>query len=191
LLISDTERRARTCRPPGGRAHKEQQPMSTSVAPIPKLYEEHPDDEQLSGVMQIVVDEMAALPSALSAARKPSTPPAPRASSAPPRRLSSRPPVVRPRPTSMAGVIGESEQILDVYRMVDRVAPSMCTVLITGESGTGKELVARAVHNASARRDKPFVAINCGAIPENLLESEPFGHARGAFTRAHASKAAR
>ncbi len=110
-----------------------------------------------------------------------------RASSRPPASL----PVARTRPHSMRGVIGDSEQIVDVYRMVDRVAPSMCTVLITGESGTGKELVARAVHESSARADKPFVAVNCGAIPENLLDSELFGHARGAFTGAHATKAGR
>jgi transcriptional regulator with PAS, ATPase and Fis domain len=95
------------------------------------------------------------------------------------------------RPTSMAGVVGESPALLELYQMVDRVARTDCTVLVTGESGTGKELVARAVHQASRRADKAFVAINCGAIPENLLESELFGHARGAFTGAHASKMGR
>jgi transcriptional regulator with PAS, ATPase and Fis domain len=95
------------------------------------------------------------------------------------------------RPNSMAGVIGESEELFEVFHIVDRVADTNCTVLITGESGTGKELVARAVHNASYRRGGPFVAVNCGAIPENLLESELFGHAKGAFTGAHASKVGR
>ena len=89
-----------------------------------------------------------------------------------------------PRPRSMRDVIGESASMLDVYRMVDRVAATTCTVLITGESGTGKELVARAVHDFSARGGKPFVAVNCGAIPESLIESELFGHVRGAFTGA-------
>lgn len=98
---------------------------------------------------------------------------------------------VGPRPKSMEGVIGESSELVEVYEVVDRVADTTCTVLITGESGTGKELVARAVHKASARANGPFVAINCGAIPEALLESELFGHARGAFTGAHTSKVGR
>ncbi len=95
------------------------------------------------------------------------------------------------RPRSMEGVIGASESIVDVYSMVDRVADTQCTVLVTGESGTGKELVARAVHNTSPRASHPFVAVNCGAIPEALLESELFGHIRGAFTGAVANKIGR
>jgi len=94
-------------------------------------------------------------------------------------------------PRCMKGVIGRSEGLVDVYRVIDRVADTNCTVLITGESGTGKELVARAVHDASQRSIAPFIAVNCGAIPEALLESELFGHARGAFTGAHAPKQGR
>jgi transcriptional regulator with PAS, ATPase and Fis domain len=94
-------------------------------------------------------------------------------------------------PSSMQGVIGLSESLVELYRVIDRVADTTCTILITGESGTGKELVARAVHRASPRAPKAFVAVNCGAIPEALLESELFGHARGAFTGAHANKVGR
>jgi two-component system, NtrC family, response regulator len=82
------------------------------------------------------------------------------------------------------GLVGDSPQIQDIFRMVRRVGPSDVPVLITGESGTGKELVARAIHRQSARQAAAFVPINCGAIPETLLESELFGYERGAFTGA-------
>lgn len=94
-------------------------------------------------------------------------------------------------PPCMAGVIGRSEGLVEIYHVIERVADTNCTVLVTGESGTGKELVARAVHQTSSRARAPFVAVNCGAIPENLLESELFGHAKGAFTGAYASKMGR
>ncbi len=81
-------------------------------------------------------------------------------------------------------VVGRSEAMRRVMEWVDRLGPISSTVLITGESGTGKELVARAIHARSSRAEKRFVAINCGAIPENLMESELFGHTRGAFTGA-------
>ncbi|MFC1510997.1 sigma-54-dependent transcriptional regulator [Candidatus Margulisiibacteriota bacterium] len=82
-------------------------------------------------------------------------------------------------------IIGKSKAIREIFKTIDDVARSNASVLITGESGTGKELVARAIHNRSPRNDKLFVAINCAAIPENLLESELFGHERGSFTGAH------
>jgi two-component system NtrC family response regulator len=87
------------------------------------------------------------------------------------------------------GVIGMSEPMLRVFETVRRIAPTGVSVLVTGESGTGKELIARAIHNKSTRGAGPFVPINCGAIPENLLESELFGHEKGSFTGAHAAKA--
>jgi two-component system NtrC family response regulator len=89
---------------------------------------------------------------------------------------------------SKTEIIGESPKLLEAFNMIERTATSNATVLITGESGTGKELAAKALHQRSNRRDMPFVVINCGAIPENLLESELFGHEKGAFTGATATK---
>src|SRR5262249_7167267 len=86
-------------------------------------------------------------------------------------------------------IIGESPQFLEKVRCVPRFARCDATVLISGESGTGKELFARAIHYLSARADRPFVPINCGALPENLVESEIFGHKRGAFTGATSDRA--
>jgi Nif-specific regulatory protein len=85
-------------------------------------------------------------------------------------------------------MVGESQPMREVYQFVSRVAPRESTVLIHGESGTGKELVARAIHSNSDRADRPFVAINCAAIVDTLLESELFGHEKGAFTGAVAQK---
>ena len=87
-----------------------------------------------------------------------------------------------------AGIIGRSASMLAVFDLVESVAKTTSTVLVTGESGTGKELIARALHFHSLRRDRPFVALNCGALPETLLESELFGHMRGAFTGAETTK---
>jgi DNA-binding NtrC family response regulator len=87
----------------------------------------------------------------------------------------------RPR---FAGFIGTSMQMQLVYRMIESCAPSSATVFITGESGTGKEVCAKAIHHHSPRKEKPFIAINCAAIPEDLIESEIFGHIRGSFTGA-------
>jgi len=85
-------------------------------------------------------------------------------------------------------IVGSSEKMLEVYKVIARVAPTRSTVLIQGESGTGKELIAKAIHYNSPRADRPFVAIDCGALAEGLLESELFGHVKGAFTGALASK---
>jgi two-component system NtrC family response regulator len=92
-----------------------------------------------------------------------------------------RPPKSRER---FGIIIGRSKGINEIYRLIENLKDSCATVLIQGESGTGKELVAQTIHQTSTRRNHPFVAVNCGAIPENLIESELFGHERGAFTTA-------
>jgi two-component system response regulator PilR (NtrC family) len=89
---------------------------------------------------------------------------------------------------SFENIIGASPEMQKIYNLISRIAPTPASVLIYGESGTGKELVARAIHNLSSVHDKPFVPITCSAIPENLLESELFGHIKGAFTGAISNK---
>ena len=101
-----------------------------------------------------------------------------------PRRTEAHTPIEQWRARHAPGFIGNHEKLLACFDIIDRVADTDCSVLLTGESGTGKELAARAVHNSSPRRSRPFVPVNCGAIPENLIESELFGHARGSFTGA-------
>lgn len=85
-------------------------------------------------------------------------------------------------------LVGQSRKMLEIYKLIEMMSESDATVLIEGESGTGKELVARAVHANSPRRDRPFVQVNCGSIPETLLESEMFGHVKGSFTNAYNSR---
>lgn len=85
---------------------------------------------------------------------------------------------------SFCGIIGKSQKMCELFDMIQKVAASQSSVLILGESGTGKELAARSIHTCSPRKTKPFVAVNCGAIPENLIESELFGHKKGSFTGA-------
>ena len=89
---------------------------------------------------------------------------------------------------SFENMIGKSKKMVEIYSLIEKIAPTETTVLITGESGTGKEMAARAIHYLSPRRDKPFVTINCGALPESLLESELFGHVKGSFTGAVSDK---
>lgn len=93
--------------------------------------------------------------------------------------------------TLIPQIVGESEKMLSLFELIERVAQSDSTVLLQGESGTGKELVARAIHDFSSRRNNNFVPVNCGAIPDDLLESELFGHVKGAFTGAIANRMGR
>ena len=95
------------------------------------------------------------------------------------------------KPLPLPEMVGESQQMLELARLIRLVAPRLTTVLIEGETGTGKELVAHAVHQLSQRAGKPFVVLNCAAIPESLLEAELFGHTRGAFTGAVQSRTGR
>jgi len=90
----------------------------------------------------------------------------------------------KPSATDYHGIVGKSPAIKKILELIPRVAVATSNVLITGESGTGKELIAKAIHRESPRRDKPFITVNCGSVPETLMESELFGHKKGAFTGA-------
>lgn len=96
--------------------------------------------------------------------------------------------VVRPDDIISGSMVGSTPAMIELYKEIARVAPTRSTVLILGESGTGKELVARAIHDNSPRKDKPFIAVNCGALAESLLEAELFGHTKGSFTGANSDR---
>jgi two-component system response regulator PilR (NtrC family) len=87
-----------------------------------------------------------------------------------------------------SNIVGRSDRMVEIFKLIDTIAKTNSTVLLTGQSGTGKDMVARAIHTHSLRKDQPFVALNCGAVPETLLESELFGHMRGAFTGADSNR---
>ncbi|HRP27525.1 MAG TPA: sigma-54 dependent transcriptional regulator [Burkholderiaceae bacterium] len=126
---------------------------------------------------------MAAAPATATPAARAAPPPA--AASTPPRTRPVAPPAApAPPSTALAGMAGQSQAVQQVRALIEKVARSMAPVLVSGESGTGKELVARAVHETSPRGAGPFVAVNCSAIPEHLLEAEFFGYRKGAFTGA-------
>lgn len=135
---------------------------------IPKPFEH---EEMLQAVARIIEDHAAKPKDVLPAANEPSTPP---------QDLPDEPPV--------PGMIGSCPQMMELFRRIRKVAMTNSTVLINGESGTGKELVARAIHDLSDRRDEEMISVNCAAIPENLIESELFGHEKGAFTGATANR---
>lgn len=90
-----------------------------------------------------------------------------------------------------SNIVGRTDPMLEIYALIETVAPTRATVLIVGETGTGKELIARAIHYHSTRKDKPFIGVNCSAMPDNLWESEMFGHEKGAFTGATAMRKGR
>ena len=101
--------------------------------------------------------------------------------------ISATPLIVRDK-SPLQNIVGQDEKIYEMYRMIEMAADSMANVNISGESGTGKELVANAIHQLSSRKNKPFVKVNCSALPETLLESELFGHVKGSFTGAYKDK---
>src|SRR6516165_1642242 len=107
------------------------------------------------------------------------------------RNMANSTPDNEPLDAPLPGVVGDSPAMREVSRLTRLVAPTRASVLIVGETGTGKEMIARSVHRLSQRADGPYVRVNCGALSENLLESELFGHIKGAFTGAVDNKTGR